>query len=222
MKFRYALAAAAIAGVFSGSASGKLAPPSGWSADEAKAIAAWPARKATGKLDPATEAKIARIVAGMTLEQKVGQMTQAEIRYVTPDQVRKFYIGTILNGGGAWPEMNKQASARDWADLADRFAKAAMSTDMKVQIPLIWGIDAVHGNNNVHGATMFPHNIGLGATRDPNWSTGSAGPPPNRSAPRASAGLSRRLSRWSRTSVGAGLMKAIPTIRCWLPAWAGR
>lgn len=167
MKFRYALAVAACAGAFSGSASGELASVSGWSADEARAIAAWPARKGAGRLDPATEARIARIVAGMTLEQKVGQMTQAEIRSITPDQVRQYYIGTILNGGGAWPVMKKHASVKDWADFADAFAKAAVSTDMKVKVPLMWGTDAVHGHNNAHGATMFPHNIGLGATRDP-------------------------------------------------------
>lgn len=167
VKFRYAFAAAALAGVITGSANGKQASASGWSADEAKAIAAWPARKATGRLDPATEARIARIVAGMTLEQKIGQITQPSILSITPDQVRQHYIGTVLNGGGAWPAMNKHASVKDWAALADQYAKAAMSTDMKVKVPLIWGIDAVHGNNNVHGATIFPHNIGLGATRDP-------------------------------------------------------
>ncbi|MEY4952419.1 MAG: hypothetical protein RL299_843 [Pseudomonadota bacterium] len=168
MKFRYALAAAALASVFTGSAIGKLAPASGWSADEAHAIAAWPVRKSTSRLDPATEARIARIVAGMTLEQKVGQMTQPEIRSITPDQVRQYYIGTILNGGGAWPAMKKNASVKEWAGLADQFAKAAMSTDMKLKVPLMWGTDAVHGHNNVRGATIFPHNIGLGATRDPN------------------------------------------------------
>lgn len=168
MKFRYALAAAAFAGMFTGSASGKQAAGSTWSADETRAIAAWPARKSTSRLDPATEARIAKIVAGMTLEQKVGQITQPSILSITPDQVREYYIGTVLNGGGAWPGMNRHASVKDWAALADQYAKAAMATDMKVKVPLIWGIDAVHGNNNVHGATMFPHNIGLGATRDPN------------------------------------------------------
>ena len=167
MKYRYALTAAVLAGVFAGSASGKLTAIAGWNADEAQAIAAWPARKSTSRLDPATEARIARIVAGMTLEQKVGQMTQPSILSITPDQVREHYIGTVLNGGGAWPGMNKHATVKDWAALADAYAKAAMATDMKVKVPLIWGIDAVHGNNNVHGATIFPHNIGLGATRDP-------------------------------------------------------
>lgn len=113
------------------------------------------------------EAKIARIVAGMTLAQKVGQMTEPDIRYITPDQVREYHIGTILNGGGAWPQMNKHARVSGWTALAAAFAKASTSTDMKVQIPIIWGIDAVHGNNNVYGATIYPHNIGLGAAHDP-------------------------------------------------------
>ncbi len=144
-------------------------PPaaSQWSPAEREAIEAWPARKA-GPLDWVTEARIARIVAGMTLEQKVGQMTEADIRYITPDQVRQYYIGTILNGGGAWPQMNKHASVTDWTSLAAAYARAATSTDMKVQIPLIWGIDAIHGNNNIYGATIYPHNIGLGAAHDPD------------------------------------------------------
>jgi beta-glucosidase len=103
----------------------------------------------------------------MTLEQKVGQMTQPDIRSVTPDDVRKYYIGSILNGGGAWPGMNMHASVDDWLKLSDAFYKASMSTDMTVKIPVIWGTDAVHGHNNVYGATLFPHNVGLGAAHDP-------------------------------------------------------
>ena len=167
VKIPVVLAALASVGLAACAAPGQIASSQGWSKDEAAAIAAWPGRKPTGKLDPATESRIAAIVAGMTLEQKIGQMTQAEIRSITPDQVREYYIGTILNGGGAWPGMKKHATVGDWARLADQFAKAAMSTDMKVQIPLIWGIDAVHGNNNVVGATIYPHNIGLGAAHDP-------------------------------------------------------
>jgi len=172
VKFRTVLLLAAAAAVFPTASTGKpvrapSAKAESWTAQERAAIAAWPARKARPKLDPAIEGKIAAIVAGMTLEQKVGQITQAEIRSVTPDQVRQYYIGTILNGGGAWPGMNKHASVKDWAALADQFAKAALATDMKVPVPLIWGIDAVHGNNNVAGATIFPHNIGLGAAHHP-------------------------------------------------------
>jgi beta-glucosidase len=138
----------------------------GWSEAERQAIDAWSERSAA-RLDPTREARIAAIVAGMTLEQKIGQMTQPEIRSITPDQVRQYYIGTILNGGGAWPQMNKHASVADWAALAAAFTRASLSTDMKVPVPIVWGIDAVHGNNNVYGATIYPHNIGLGAAHDP-------------------------------------------------------
>ena len=129
-------------------------------------LSQWPARRPTSTTDAKTEKRIAAIVAGMTLEQKVGQMTQAEIRYITPDEVRQYYIGSILNGGGSWPAMNKSASVKDWAALADEFHRASMSTDMKTPIPVIWGTDAVHGHNNLGQATMFPHNIGLGAAHD--------------------------------------------------------
>src|SRR3954465_11171617 len=67
----------------------------------------------------------------------------------------------------AWPGNRKHSSVADWLDLSKRFYDASMSTDMPVQIPVIWGTDAVHGHNNVYGATLFPHNIGLGAANDP-------------------------------------------------------
>lgn len=129
-------------------------------------LAQWPQRRPTLTADAETEKRIAAIVAGMTLEQKVGQMTQAEIRYITPDEVRRYYIGSILNGGGSWPAMSKAANVKDWAALSDEFHRASMSTDMKTPIPVIWGTDAVHGHNNLGQATMFPHNIGLGAAHD--------------------------------------------------------
>lgn len=117
--------------------------------------------------DAALEARVRSMVDGMTLEQKVGQMTQPDIRSVSPDDVRKYYIGSILNGGGAWPSMNMHSSVADWLKLSDAFYRASMATDMKVKVPVIWGTDAVHGHNNVFGATLFPHNIGLGAAHDP-------------------------------------------------------
>ncbi|MDZ4110679.1 MAG: glycoside hydrolase family 3 protein, partial [Brevundimonas sp.] len=92
---------------------------------------------------------------------------QPDVRYITPEQVTHYYIGSVLNGGGAWPDMNKRASVADWAALADRFADAALATDLPTPIPLLWGTDAVHGHNNVSGATIFPHNIGLGGANDP-------------------------------------------------------
>lgn len=117
--------------------------------------------------DAALNARVRSIVEGMTLEQKVGQITQADIRSITPEDVRKYYIGSVLNGGGAWPAMNMHSSVDDWLKLSDEFYRASMSTDMKVKVPVIWGVDAVHGHNNIYGATLFPHNIGLGAARDP-------------------------------------------------------
>ncbi|HVU31518.1 MAG TPA: glycoside hydrolase family 3 protein, partial [Sphingomicrobium sp.] len=132
----------------------------------ASAATNWPSASVPAT-DPALEARARSIVAGMTLEQKVGQMTQADIRSITPDDVRHYYIGSILNGGGAWPAMNMHSSVEDWVKLSDAFYRASMSTDMKVKVPVIWGTDAVHGHNNVYGATLFPHNIGLGAAHDP-------------------------------------------------------
>ncbi len=128
----------------------------------------WPVLHSPTPRDEGVEARIAGIVAGMTLEQKVGQMTQADIRSITPDEVRRFYVGSILNGGGAWPGMKKDAPVTAWTALADAYYRASMSTDMQVQIPVIWGTDAVHGHGNVAGSTLFPHNIGLGAAHDPN------------------------------------------------------
>jgi beta-glucosidase len=134
------------------------------------AAAHWPAAQARvsgSRNASADEAFIRRVVAGMTLEQKVGQMTQPEIRSITPDEVRRYYIGSILNGGGAWPGQRKDASVGDWLDLSQRFYDASMATNMAIKVPVIWGTDAVHGHNNVRGATLFPHNIGLGAAHDP-------------------------------------------------------
>ncbi|MBI1772046.1 MAG: glycoside hydrolase family 3 protein, partial [Burkholderiales bacterium] len=131
-------------------------------------LAAWPQVQSVISKDPAIEAKVAAIVAGMTLEQKIGQMTQPEIKSITPDDVRRYYLGSVLNGGGSWPDRNnKRGTAADWVALADKYYEASMATDMTVKVPVVWGIDAIHGNSNVYGATMFPHNIGLGAAHNP-------------------------------------------------------
>ncbi len=127
----------------------------------------WPALHSPLASDPALEARARKIVASMTLAQKIGQMTQAEIKSITPAQVSRYYIGSVLNGGGSWPGMNKHAGISDWLTLADRYYDASMATDAAIKVPVIWGTDAVHGDNNVLGATLFPHNIGLGAAHDP-------------------------------------------------------
>jgi beta-glucosidase len=127
----------------------------------------WPRPEARTASSAVDEGRIRAIVDGMTLEQKIGQMTQPSITAVTPEDVRRYYIGSILNGGGGWPDNNKHASVEDWLRLSEAYYQASMSTDMAVKVPVIWGTDAVHGHNNIYGATLFPHNIGLGAAHDP-------------------------------------------------------
>ena len=140
--------------------------PAGAAADDAAELKDWPALKSSFAKDPAVEARVAEILASMTLEQTIGQMVQPEIKSISPDEVRTYYIGSVLNGGGSWPAMNKHAKVEDWVKLADAYYDASLSTDAKIPVPVIWGTDAVHGHSNVYGATIFPHNIGLGAARD--------------------------------------------------------
>ena len=106
-----------------------------------------------------------RILNNMTLEQKVGHVIMPEINSVTPEEVKKYQFGTILNGGGGFPNQNKNSSVKDWKNLSKNYYEASPIID-GVRVPILWGTDAVHGHNNVIGATIFPHNIGLGATRN--------------------------------------------------------
>jgi len=101
------------------------------------------------------------LLSRMSLDEKIGQMTQAERSAVTNAQITQFRLGSLLSGGGSAPSPN---NATSWANMYDSFQNAALATPL--HIPLIYGVDAVHGHNNVNGATIFPHNIGLGATRD--------------------------------------------------------
>ncbi|MFN3789664.1 glycoside hydrolase family 3 N-terminal domain-containing protein [Massilia sp.] len=127
----------------------------------------WPTVRSAIARDAALEQRVRDIVSKMTLAQKVGQMTQPEIKSATPEDVKRYYLGSVLNGGGSWPNGNKHAKAAEWLALAQRYHEASMATDMAVKVPVVWGTDAVHGHNNVFGATLFPHNIGLGAARNP-------------------------------------------------------
>ncbi len=129
-------------------------------------LADWPRVTSRIRRSPVAEERVRRIVAGMSLEEKVGQMTQPEIAAITPDQVREFHIGSILNGGGSFPGADKRSAPGAWIDLADAYWEASKAGN-SAGVPAIWGIDAVHGNSNVFGATLFPHNIGLGAAKDP-------------------------------------------------------
>ncbi len=141
--------------------------------DRAAAAAAtdkdpWP--KVTWPLaaDPALEKRITDLMAGMTVQDKVGQLVQGDIASVTPDDVRRYRLGSILAGGNSDPGGRYDASPAEWLALADAFYDASMDTSKGGKaIPLLFGIDAVHGQSNIIGATLFPHNIGLGATRNP-------------------------------------------------------
>ena len=127
----------------------------------------WPKASSPDAMsDPATEAFVADLLRRMTIEEKVGQIIQADIASITPADLATYPLGSILAGGNSAPGGNDRASAQAWVDLARAFREAAASRP-GARIPLIYGIDAVHGHNNVVGATIFPHNIGLGAARDP-------------------------------------------------------
>ncbi len=110
------------------------------------------------------EQRVDDLLSRMTLAEKVGQMTQAERIDVDADPtlITTYGLGSVLSGGGSVPETNTPEA---WADMVDRYQAAALET--RLGIPLLYGVDSVHGHGNLLGATVFPHNIGLGATRDP-------------------------------------------------------
>ena len=107
------------------------------------------------------------LVQKMTLEQKVGQIIMPDIDEVNAQDAKKYQLGTFLNGGGKFPNKNKNSSVEDWKELSRDFYNSSPIVD-GVVIPILWGTDAVHGHNNVIGATIFPHNIGLGSTMNPD------------------------------------------------------
>lgn len=130
--------------------------------------ASWPETESPLPGDADLDARVEELLDRLTTEEKVGQVIQAEINSVTPDDVRSYHLGSVLNGGGGWPHNEKDSTVEDWLALADAFWEASMDdSDGGEPIPILWGLDAVHGHNNVIGATLFPHNIGLGAARDP-------------------------------------------------------
>jgi len=125
-------------------------------------IAASKAASANQKKFSAWDPQVNELLAKMTLEEKIGQMTQPDQQYVKDvNDVGTYNLGSILNGGDSDPPTN---SLQDWTEMYDRFQQRALKT--RLGIPLIWGVDALHGHNNVLGAVVFPHNIGLGCTRD--------------------------------------------------------
>lgn len=131
------------------------------------AAAIWPQLKLPPQ-NQQTQQQVADLLAKMTLEQKIAQMIQPEIRDITVADMRKYGFGSYLNGGGSFPAGNKHATPADWIALADAMYQASIdASEDGSTIPTMWGTDAVHGHNNVIGATLFPHNIGLGAANNP-------------------------------------------------------
>ncbi|MEM1091494.1 MAG: glycoside hydrolase family 3 N-terminal domain-containing protein [Pseudomonadota bacterium] len=115
-------------------------------------------------LTPSQSSIVREWLSRMSLDQKIGQMTQTERMAAEPDELKAFHLGSILSGAGSRPEGNTPA---DWVAMNDAYWAASMAADGDhLPIPLLYGIDAIHGNNNVRGATIFPHNIGLGAAND--------------------------------------------------------
>ncbi|HQR88416.1 MAG TPA: glycoside hydrolase family 3 N-terminal domain-containing protein, partial [Caulobacter sp.] len=119
--------------------------------------------------DARTEAFITDLMSRMSLEEKVGQTIQGDGGSITPDDLRKYPLGSVLVGGNSAPDGNDRATPQRWVEWTRDFRAAALEKRADRQsIPIIFGVDAVHGHNNVVGATLFPHNIGLGAARDPD------------------------------------------------------
>jgi len=128
----------------------------------------WPFVNTGLKRDPELEKMLDQILARMTLQQKVAQMIQPEIGYMSVAQMRKYGFGSYLNGGNTAPYGRKQATTDVWLKYADEMYEASVDASQDgSRIPTIWGTDAMHGHSNVYGATLFPHNIGLGAAHDP-------------------------------------------------------
>jgi beta-glucosidase len=124
-----------------------------------------PLRAAEPKSYSSYDEQVQPLLDRMTLEEKVGQMTQPELGHLKdhPEDIEKYHVGSVLSGGGSDPESGNSLEA--WTDAYDECQKHALKT--RLGIPILYGVDAVHGHNNVIGAVMFPHHIGLGCTRDP-------------------------------------------------------
>ena len=128
--------------------------------------AVWPLSKSPSAISNAkTEASIDALLSKMTLGQKVGQLIQADISAIKPDDLRKYPLGSILAGGNSGPYGDERGNAAKWKQLVDEYR--AVSRTSGAGIPILFGVDAVHGHSNLPSATIFPHNIGLGAAHDP-------------------------------------------------------
>ncbi len=129
----------------------------------------WPKLPLKLRRDSRVEARIDAMLSRMSVEDKVGQLLQVDIASITPADLEAYKLGSILNGGNSAPNNDEFAPPSQWLKLFDAYWDASVKrSDGRPVVPLIWGTDAVHGANNIVGATLFPHNIGLGAMRDPD------------------------------------------------------
>src|SRR5882757_4953639 len=127
----------------------------------------WPEARSRGLIDAPTEARISELLARMSVEEKVGQLIQTDIGSIAPAELRQYPLGSILAGGGSGPGGNDHAPTEAWLGLVHEFHAVALEARAGHEpIPLMFGIDAVHGHNNIVGAVLYPHNIGLGAAHD--------------------------------------------------------
>lgn len=130
----------------------------------------WPALPRAVALQPGLEKFVQQMLDAMTLEEKVGQLIQADIDSIKPADLARYPVGAILAGGGAAPGGDVHATGARWLELTDAFFRASTQSTSTAHppIPILFGIDAVHGHAKVRGATIFPHNVGLGAAHDPS------------------------------------------------------
>lgn len=154
-----ALLASCTSGQDGDAAIGAVADPANWSTASSPASIT----------DDATESRITDLLSRMTLEQKVGQLIQADISTIEPEDLHTYQLGSLLAGGNSGPYGNERGSAADWDRMVREYRAASLRPAANgIAIPIIFGVDAVHGHNNIPEATIFPHNIGLGAARDPD------------------------------------------------------
>ncbi|GFQ06190.1 beta-glucosidase bogh3b [Phtheirospermum japonicum] len=110
--------------------------------------------------------RVKSLMEQMTLKEKIGQMAQIDLENITPEILREYSIGSVISPAGGTPRADHRASPEDWVKMVNKLQKGSLSS--RLGIPMLYSIDSVHGHNSLYRATIFPHNVGLGATRDPD------------------------------------------------------
>ncbi|MFN4176472.1 glycoside hydrolase family 3 protein [Phenylobacterium sp.] len=164
------MARGGLKGTLTAAAAVALALTPAWAAEPPVHPQLWPQARSPGLVDAETEAFVAELMSRMSVEEKVGQLIQADLSTIRPADLREYPVGSILAGGDTPPlDAPDRSPGQAWLATAQAFRKAAAEARPgRPYIPLIFGVDAVHGNSQVVGAVVFPHNIGLGAANDPD------------------------------------------------------